>query len=426
VIPDVPTLRPMRFPEAAERTLSSGLRVVAVKRPGAPLAEGRLRIPLVATSRSGEALRDLFARALTAGTKAHSQEEIDVRVRALGATLNTYTNEDSLMITGSVPSDRASEFMGVVAEIVGTSVFPDVPVWVERARLAEEVVLARSQPEEVAGEALRRRVFGRHPYGFGLPAPSTVRRVTPVELRALHNGLTSHGVLTLVADLASERLIDMVSPFRTRRRAPFVVPPVEWRYKPLLVVHRPGAQQTNIRMTGPAPRRDAAFSLANLVFGGYFLSRLVTNLREEKGLTYSVRSRVRHLAACSTVSISADVRSEVTGLAYTEILSELERMSASQVQQDELDHARRYSLGVLSIQAQTKAGFADLLDSLLARGLDLSYLTGFQKAVATATTEDVMGAAARFLTPRTLTTVMVGDADRIVPMVEPFGPVHVR
>ncbi len=425
-MPDVPSPRPMRLPKAVERTFGNGLRVMAVKRPGASLVEVRLRIPIVATSRPGEAARDLFARTLTAGTKTRSQEDIDIEVRSIGATLTAHTNEDGLVISGSVPTDRTAEYLSLVGEIVGTAAFPDAPVRVERNRFAEEVVLARSQPEVVAGEALRRRVFGRHPYGFGLPAASTVRRVTPGVLRETHETLTSHGMLTMVGDLAPGRLIDLVSSFRTRRRMPPGVPPVEWRRKPLLVVHRPGAQQTNIRMVGPAPRADAAFSLANLAFGGYFLSRLVTNLREEKGFTYNVSSRIRHLRAVSSISISADVRSEVTGLAYAEILSELERISTIEVEPDELDHARRYSLGVLSIQAQTKAGFADLLDSLLARGLDLAYLAGFQKEVASATKEDVLTAAAPFLTSRKLTTVMVGDADRIVPMVEPFGSVVIR
>jgi len=426
VIPTVSSPRPFRVPRATDETLTNGMRAVIVRRGGMPLVELRLRLPMVASNAAEEAARDLLARTITAGTGRRSQMKIDMDLQSMGATLTAGTTEDAFVITGSVPSGRMTEFLALLSEIVRTATFPDGPVRVERNRLAEEVVLARSQPGVIAEEVFRRRMFGRHPYGLGLPSPSTVRRVTGAGLRTLHGRLTSSGMMTVVGDLSPLRLLDAIASERwIRRRKPSRVPPIGVRTRrPLLVVHREGAQQTSIRMGGPAPAHDTAFGLANLVFGGYFLSRLVTNLREEKGYTYSVHSQPQHLAAGSSVTIAADVRTEVTGAAFAEILAEMEHQRAWS--DEEIDSARRYAMGVLSIRAHTKAGLANLIDSLLARGLDLAYLRTYLKEMRSVTPAEVRVAASTFLVPSLLTTVMVGDAERIVPQLERFGRVAVR
>ena len=426
MIPEVAPPRAFRVPKVIDETLANGMRAVVVRRGGAPLTEIRLRVPVTATTAAGEATRDLLARTITVGTDRRSQMQLDVDLQSMGATLAAGTSEDALVITGSVPSRRLAEFLGLLSEIARGATFPDEPVRVERSRFAEEVVLARSQPGVVAENAFRRRLYGRHPYGLGLPSPSAVRRVTGTGLRALHELLPSDGVVTVVGDMTPKRLLESIAKERwiARRRSQPVAPYGPWRRRPLLVVHREGARQTSIRMGGLAPTRDTAFGLANLVFGGYFLSRLASNLREEKGYTYSVRSQVQHLAAASTVTIGADVRTEVTGAAFAEMLWELGQ--AETWTDQEVDNARRYAMGVLSIQAHTKAGLANLIDSLLARGLDVEYLRTYVREVGSVTVDSVRAAAVDFLAPSRLTTVMVGDAEQIVPQLNSFGRVVVR
>lgn len=424
MIPQTVPPRAFRTPRALDERLPNGMRVVVVRRPGTPLIEVRLRVPVVATTARAEAARDLLARTLMAGTRDRSQTQIDIDLQTMGATLTAGTTEDALLLSGSVPSSHRTEFLTLLSAIVRTATFPDGPVRVERTRLADEIVLARSQPGVIADDVFRSRLFGRHPYGLGLPYPSTVRRVTADALRDLHQQLTSSSTMTIVGDLPSARLLEEVKDERWMpRRRKSAPPAAEIRRRPLLVVHRPGAQQTSMRIGAPAPVHDTAFGLANLAFGGYFLSRLVTNLREDKGYTYGVHSQVQHLSAASFVTISADVRTEVTGAAFSEIVGEMERHDWSD---EEIDRARRYAMGVLTIRAHTKAGLANLIDSLLARGLDLTYLRSYQRELRSVGPALVRAAAAEFLTPERFTTVMVGDAERIVPQLERFGRVLVR
>ena len=120
------------------------------------------------------------------------------------------------------------------------------------------------------------------------------------------------------------------------------------------LVDRPGAVQSNVRLGGPAPRRTdpdlAAVRLANMIFGGYFSSRLVENIRERRGYTYSPRSSVDHQTAGSSFLVEADVATEVTGPALLETWYELGRMALTPVTEAELDGARRYILGSMALE----------------------------------------------------------------------------
>ena len=153
----------------------------------------------------------------------------------------------------------------------------------------------------------------------------------------------------------------------------------------MLLLDRPGSVQTTIRMAAAWPRRgEPAFyaaALANMVFAGYFSSRLTKNIREDKGYTYSPGSSPDHRRETSTLIVAADVGTDVTAPALVEIDYELGRIAAAPVEQDELDSARRYLAGVTALSVQTQAGLAGYLDSILSGGLDFEYLRGFRSSL---------------------------------------------
>jgi predicted Zn-dependent peptidase len=204
------------------------------------------------------------------------------------------------------------------------------------------------------------------------------------------------------------------------------LPPVE--PGPIVLVDRPGAVQSNIRIGGPAlTRRDAglpALSLANMIFGGYFSSRLVENIRERKGYTYSPRSWIDHQALGSALTITVDVGTEVTAPALLETRYELGRMATLSVSAEELGSARRYLIGTTALATQTQSGLAEHLLALSLGGLGLDYLRDLPKRLEKVTVDDVRDAAAEYLAPARLPTVIVGDAKAIRASVETLDAVE--
>jgi predicted Zn-dependent peptidase len=433
-------MRAIRVPTIAERTLDNGLYVVAARRSGVPRLEARL---FVGTVRDGgvepSARQAVLAETLLSGTPHRSSVAIAETLQSLGAALDAGADVEWLTVRGSSLSTTAASFLALMGEVVTEASFPSDEVALERLRLAETIQLARSQPEVVANDALAARLYGRHPYGRGTPDPAAVARVSASSLRVAHGAriLPRGSVLVLVGDLAPARAVELATSAlgrwaggKPRRASDSLESPPTPSTGATVLVHRDGSVQTNIRIGGAAvPRSHPDFGplvLANLVFGGYFTSRLVDNIRERRGYTYSPHSTIAHHQRASLFAVSADVGTEVTAAALLEIRYELGRMVAAPVDQAELDAARRYALGSLAMSVQTQAGLAQFLANAYLHGQDVNWLHDYPRALARVTVEDVHRVAGEYFAPRRMATVLVGDSARVVPQVQGFDELVLR
>lgn len=431
--PNVATLRPSRRLPVVEAELDGGLRAVVVRRTRIPLVELRLSFPLSPLQLSRPAAALVLSESLLSGTEHLDRSGVAEAVERLGGTLGASLGDDRLVVHGSCLAGRLKEFLSLVAEVLTEAAYRDEEVAGDRARTAEEVALALSRPETLAEEALSRRLFGRHPYGTELPRPEAVRRVRTSAVRALHDAvLTPRAAhLVLVGDVAGRRALPIVSDalgrwLQVRSTPPEPIPEVaEMKLRPLLLVHRSGSVQSNLRLGAPAPTRlDAdwpATALANAVFGGMFTSRLVSNLRERNGYTYSPRSSVRHLQEASVTEVAADVSTGVTAASLVETRYELGRVATLGVSEDELEAARRYVMGSFMFRVATQAGLASTLAALATAGVDPGYLRDHPARIARVGKDEVDAAAARYFAPTRFSTVVVGDAETVL---EPLSAVE--
>jgi predicted Zn-dependent peptidase len=285
----------------------------------------------------------------------------------------------------------------------------------------------------VADEAWLRRAFGDHPYGREYPTPEEILAVSPGTLRTAHRRrlVPDGSLLVLVGDLIPGRALDRVeaalSGWDSGGSASQVprVKPVQ--PGPLVLVDRPGAVQSNLRVGGPAlPRTDpdyAALELANALFGGYFSSRLTMNIREDKGYTYSPRSSLQHGARTSFLLLQADVATEVTAPALLEVGYEMGRMATLPPTAEEVRQTAQYLIGVLALSASTQAGLAGTLTMLLAEGLDVTWLREHPQRLLAVTPDDVHSVASRVLAPSSMVTTVVGDASLVEATLRALGDV---
>jgi predicted Zn-dependent peptidase len=422
VIPAVAPTVPAALPEVAQRVLPNGLRVLVVARHSVPLVEVRLRLPFTGAGPDHLARADLLSETLFTGTGERDRIEIATAVQALGGALSTGVDADRLAVVGSALATNLGPLLRLVAEVLTGAAYPAEEFAGERDRVVEDTAIAQSQPSVIAREALLKRMFDDHPYGRSLPDPARVAAVSPEQVRALHAARVSPAgaVLTLVGDVEPEAALDLVATTLgawsggVADPVPAVGPLATG---PIVVVDRPGAVQTNIRFGGRALDRRhpdyPAQRLASTVFAGYFSSRLVSNIREDKGYTYSARSSVDHYATGSRFTVAADVATDVTGPALLEILYELGRMAVLAPSADELEAARQYSVGTLALATATAAGLASTLSSLASAGIGVEYLRDHPAALARVNPADVQAVSARVLAPSRLVTILVGDADKI-------------
>ncbi|CAO5250165.1 putative Zn-dependent peptidase [Frankia sp. AgKG'84/4] len=432
VLPAVRPTEAAELPGVTDRTLDNGLRVLVVERTSVPLVEVRLRIPFAGLGADHHARAEVLAETLFTGSPRLDRVGLATEVQRLGGALSTGVDHDRLAVVGSAFAANLEPLLEIMADVLLGATYPDDEVAGERDRIVEDTAVARSQPTVIAREALLARLFGDHPYATGIADPHIVGQVGSGDVRALHTARVgpAGAILTLVGDITPERALAAVTSALggwsggTAAAAP-VLPPLG--LGPILIVDRPGAVQTNIRLGGAALSRSApgapAQRLASTIFGGYFSSRLVDNIREDKGYTYSPRSSIDHYQVGSRFTVAADVATEVTGPALVEIFYELGRLAVLAPSQAELDAARQYAVGTLALGSATAAGLASTLSALAGAGLGVEYLRDHPRALGEVTVADVQSAAADLLAPTGLVTVLVGDRAKILRAVGSLGSV---
>ncbi|RSN08849.1 insulinase family protein [Streptomyces sp. WAC 05977] len=434
-VPSLGTQRAAADLSHVDTTLSNGLRVLAVRKPTVPLVELRVWIPFAGEDKLHPATAEVLAETLLTGTARRDRIEIDADLALIGGDLASGVDPERLIITGTSLADGLPTMLDVLADSLTGASYADAEVERERERLIERIAVSRTQPRTIAREALQKHRYGDHPAVREVPQAEDVAVVTPEQVRALHRAsvLPRGSVLVIVGDIDPETVIgDLEKAFggwasdRSAVRLPVLPDLVGGN---VLLVPRAGAVQSQIRLSAQTVSRTdpryPALQLANLVYGGYFSSRLVENIREDKGYTYSAHSGFEFTDQTAVVNVDADTATDATAAALLETRYELARLGLVPPTADEVESVRQYAIGSLVTAASSQGGLAAQLSALAATGLGVEWLAGHPERLAAVTAEDVANAALEFFAPKRFTGVVVGDAEVLAPKLTALGDVTV-
>ncbi|HEY5877659.1 MAG TPA: pitrilysin family protein [Nakamurella sp.] len=422
-----------KVPTVGHTVLDNGLTVRVVRKARSPLVEVRLRVPLAGPSRVHAARAELLAATTLLGTGRRDRRQVDADLAAVGGHLDAGVDPQRLLLSGSVLASGLPTLLDVLADCLTGAAYHKDDVLGERARLVEHLAISAAQPASVAHRLLQDRRFGEHPAAWDIPDAELVAAVGPAAVRGLHGRavVPAGSTLTLVGDLSPGRALasaaQALSGWVADRTTKTLAPPPVITGDRVLAVHRAGAVQSQVRLSGPAVTRSdpsyPAHQLANLVYGGYFSSRLVENLREDKGFTYHARSTLEFWPQRAAVTISFDTNTEATAPALLEAQYELGRLSLQPPTEQEVESARSYALGTLATSLATQAGLASTLSMLAGNGLDETWLREHPRRLAATTVQEVASAASTMLAPAAFTGVVVGDLDAIAGGLRALGSV---
>jgi len=435
----VPPLEPNReliLPEQAERTLPNGLTVIAIERRSVPLIELRLRVPFGRSTIDPRflATSSLLSQTILSGTPTRSTVEIAAELQTVGGVLSATVDADRLLLSGNGLTNGLDRMLEIVSDVLTGATYPESEVTTERARLIDRLQVALTQPGHLARVALLKRVYGQHPYGVQTPEISDVTEVSRADLAALHSARVhpAGAVLVLVGDFETDRVLDAaeaaLGSWDGAGGGEDLPPTPPLVGGPVTLANRPDSVQSSLRVALPAVNRThpdhAALQLANLIFGGYFSSRWVLNIREDKGYTYGPHSFIDHAIAGSVLIASAEVATEVTAPGELETWYELGRIATVPPDEDELEQARQYALGSLLLGMSTQAGLAGLATAYAGSGLRLDFLAEHAIRLAAASRDDVASVAARYLAPAKGAVVILGDGEVVEPSLAALSPVE--
>ena len=415
--------RAYRFPQVVRRTAAGG-QVVAAHLPGQNLAVALLLLDGGAGREpvGKEGLGAVLAKALEEGTAQRDATAYALAIEALGTELSTGLDWDSFQVSVQVPVDRLTAAVELRAAAVRPPRLDPADVRRVRDDVATALRMYWANPGPRADAVLRAELFGaQHRWGRPLYGdPDSVAALEVDDVTVFHSEwFIRPGTLIVAGDL--ER-IDLDALAATafagagggpvERGGPIDVPLTGQRR--IILVDRPGSVQSTLRLGHPSPHRahpdHVPMTLAGTVLGGAFTSRLNHLIREVRGYTYGIRGDFASSRRFGRFAVSSGVQTAVTAPALVESVGEISRTQLTGVTEDELEVARSWRAGQLSVELQSPRAIAAALTTLVVHDLPDDYHARLREQLLAATVEDVSAAAATYLHPESLTMVIEGDA----------------
>jgi zinc protease len=436
-----PALSPERsvtWPKRTRARLSNGLQVVLAEAHSIPKFHGELFF------RAGEALvsdrsiglAEMTSTVLRTGTTKRTSRQIEEDLRRLGADLGASAGQDTSAISFTGLSEFAEPLLQLVAELAREATFPELEFERERRQKLEEVKLERTSPGFLASERLRKVLFGAHPYARISPSEQQVADYKHENLERVYGEIYTPGnaLLVIVGDFDSQAMMMTVEKvfgdWKGKKPAAKETPALPtFNGRRICLVHNPGSVQTQILLGCHAITRKhpdwIRLGLANSLYGGAFNSRLVMNIREDKGYTYSPRSGVSSLQQHGYFSVSAAVRNDVVAASLTEIFYEIDKLRSLPVPGPELADAQNYLTGVFSMGLATQDGLLSQFSTVELHELPTDYLETYRDKVRALTSTDLLAVARKYFDSANMQIVVVGDRAQIEEQARLFGETEV-
>jgi predicted Zn-dependent peptidase len=428
-MPTVGAPRPFQVPAYESFRLPNGMQVTLIPYGITPTTVVSLRVYAGALNQGEDVwLPLLTAQMLREGAAGRTGAQIAEQAASLGGNLAVSGGTHETSLTLNVLSEHAPTAVRLIADVARRPDFPQTELERVRSGLLRNLAVAKTQPQAAADVALASAYYGdRHPYGRLFPTDaqlkgysiSDVRRFYQANYGAQRARLYIAGRFDAAAVRAAieQSYSDWVSgPERLR------LPPEPKPGPRVILVDRPGAPQSTIRLAFSAPvagtAGDIPMRVSNALLGGSFNSRITRNIREAKGYTYSPFSGTSHNPGQAIWTFNADVTTDVTGPAVKEVLHEIRRTQNEAIPEPEAAGMRNYMAGVFVLQNASPGGLVNSIANRDFHGLPSNWLdTYVQNALAVPAT-GLQSAVRESLPLERLTMVVVGDLAKIRPQLQ--------
>jgi zinc protease len=405
------------FIEPLKQVLDNGIPVFTINAGKQEL----VRIEFIFENVNWNASRPLDAIAVSHlvnnGTSTLSAKEIADQVDYYGAFLQTEYGADQTCIKLYTLNKHLNSVLPILRSILNDSVFPEqeLAIFIQNQKQSLQVSLQKN--DFLARKHFANALFGETPYGSNIQ-PSNYDAIKRADL--LHYfkaAYKSENCTIFVAgkfEAAEFNVLNNIIGKAWDNNEPATANKFEFTsvHQGEILVERPEAIQSAIRMGSLAITRNhpdfPGFQVLNCLLGGYFGSRLMANIREDKGYTYGIGSAVASLKEAGYFFIATEVGAAVCNKALAEIEKEISILKNDLVGDEELSLVRNYMLGAMLGSLENAFSHADKFKNVYFSGLDYSYYKNYIKTVKTITAEDLKALANKYLNTENFTKVVVG------------------
>jgi predicted Zn-dependent peptidase len=425
--------RDFKLPERTSFTLGNGLRVTMVPYGEIP------KVTVYAVVRAGKIneaatqvwLSDLTAEMLKEGTRTRTAQELAKDASKIGGSVNVAVGDDRSFVSGDALAEYAPALIGLLGDVLKNPSFPASELARVKNNLLRQLAVSQADPQTMTLEEFRKVMYGDHPYGRLLPTPAMLGGYSIDDVtkfyRANFSAARTHLFIAGVFDGSKvEKTVRETFDDWPRGEAPLVNIPRPSSTRSVHIVDRPNASQSTIYLglpvNDPSTPDWIPMQVLNALLGGSFTSRITTNIRENKGYTYSPASNVSARYRDAYWIQTADVSTDVTGPALKEIFYEISRLQKEAPSAEELKGIQNNLAGIFVLRNSSPAMIINLLSFMDLHGLPDDFLTSYIGKVFAVTPSQVQELANRYLRQGEIMMVIAGDRKKIQKQVSAFGP----
>ncbi|MDO9198661.1 pitrilysin family protein [Rhodoferax sp.] len=424
-------------------TQASGVQVYLVQSPAIPMVDvqidfdaGSRRDPpqqagLASVTASMTSKGVLASARTVAGATEPALDEngLSEAWADLGASFGAGASSDrlSFSLRSLTYPDLLSKATQLAARQLGEPAFPDAIWQRERERLNAAIREANTRPATLAGRAFAEAVYGQHPYGFEM-TEVTLARISVADMKALYSSLIlpCRAKVTMVGAVTREQADDLVTQLFSRlpanADAPTACPPLP-AVAEVIALDKPvekriafDSAQAHVLIGQPGVKRSDpdffALTVGNYILGGGgFVSRLSNEVRQKRGLSYSVYSYFSPGLHAGAFTLGLQTRPDQASQAVQVSREVVASFVASGPTEAELQAAKDNLIGGFALRLDSNRKLLDNVANMAWNDLPLDYLDTWTQQVQKVSVKDIRAAFARVLQPETMVTVVLGATE---------------
>ena len=425
-MPAAAPTKPFHFPKAATQTLANGMRAYVISDNEQPMVTVRIVFTSAGSVNDPAGkpgVANMTADMLKQGTASRTAEQIAQAIDFVGGSLSASADDDGTYIAVSVVKRDFALAMDLLSDVLLHPAFKKEELDRRRQQALSNLQLQYSDPGYIADAVLDRLIYGQHPYGLpGAGTPDSLRKLERADLERFRNTYYTpeSALLAFAGDIKPDDAFAAAEKYLgpsawPKREAKVATPtrPSPVQGMRIVLIDKPDANQSQIRVGRLGiPRNSPDYIplyVTNRIFGGGFNSRLSTEVRQKKGLTYGAYSSFNSYKLAGDFSASTFTRTEATLEATRLVVGLIGKMSTGELGPHELDFARDYIAGVFPIQSETGEQVASRILTVVQYGLPTDYNETYQQKVLKVSPEDVKQMASRYFDAANVILVLVGN-----------------
>ncbi|MBI1822372.1 MAG: insulinase family protein [Nitrospirae bacterium] len=401
---------------------ANGITVLLVETHSLPMVQVDLlvRAGSILDSEPKAGLAYLTASLLEEGTKNRSSKQIADEWDALGTEFNASPGSDYVTFSSKLLKKDLEKGLTLFSDILINPQFPEEEVSREKTELLGHLDNEKDDPETIAAKAFDRAIFGKHPYHQPLEGDEeTIKRITREDIvRFYQTAYNPRGaILAFVGDLTEEEAKTYAEKyFRLWNPKPQIhsknpLPP-KIDKKEIMVIDKDLTQTSIILGHTGIPRMNPDYYsllvMNYILGGGGFSSRMMTNIRDNKGLVYGLFSHFDSRLETGSFEVTLQTKNSSANEAISEVLNEIRKMRNEPVSPVELQEAKDYLIGSFPLKMDTHAKLAGILIYQEFYGLGLDYFDKYAQRIKKVTAEEVQRVARQYLDPDRFVLVAIG------------------